>query len=268
MRIAEDLHLYFDEIPLWSAPFGLTLLEHINYGTGMKVLDIGFGTGFPAIEIAGRLGKSSTVYGIDLWEGGIERARQKAEYMKVKNLKLKYASAEEIPFKHNFFDLIVSNNGINNVDDLEKTLEECFRVLKKTGQFVFTFNLPETMIEFYDEFEKVLNKFSLFEGIKKMKEHIFKMRKTPDYMKKKLTKAGFKNIKVYNNIFHYNFPDAESMLNYYPIREFFKPSWETIIPKNLITKIFKEVKTNLDKEFKNKNSITLSVPFVCVDCRK
>ncbi|TAL34748.1 MAG: hypothetical protein EPN93_11480 [Spirochaetes bacterium] len=47
-----------DEMSLWSAPFGMALLDEIPYRAGMSVLDLGSGTGFPLIEIAERLGAS------------------------------------------------------------------------------------------------------------------------------------------------------------------------------------------------------------------
>ena len=56
-----------DELPLWAAPFGLKLLDKMKIGKGLKVLDIGCGTGFPFIEIAQRLGTSSSVFAIDPW---------------------------------------------------------------------------------------------------------------------------------------------------------------------------------------------------------
>jgi arsenite methyltransferase len=33
---------FFDEVPLWSAPFGLKLLDKINYRKGISAIDIGF----------------------------------------------------------------------------------------------------------------------------------------------------------------------------------------------------------------------------------
>jgi arsenite methyltransferase len=44
--------LIYDELPLWSAPFGLTLLDTIRMKKGIRVLDIGSGAGFPMLEIA------------------------------------------------------------------------------------------------------------------------------------------------------------------------------------------------------------------------
>ena len=59
-----------DELSLWSAPFGLKLLDSVLYKKNMNVLDIGFGTGFPLTELAMRLGKTSRIYGVDPWNEG------------------------------------------------------------------------------------------------------------------------------------------------------------------------------------------------------
>ena len=50
-----------DELPLWSAPFGLKLLDKINYRKNITALDIGSGLGFPLLEVAMRLGNSCKV---------------------------------------------------------------------------------------------------------------------------------------------------------------------------------------------------------------
>jgi len=52
------------------------------------VLDIGFGLGFPMIEIALRLGDSSRVYGIDPWEAAIERTKSKIKICNVNNIEI------------------------------------------------------------------------------------------------------------------------------------------------------------------------------------
>lgn len=57
--------LNYDELPLWSAPFGLAILDTIRLKNGMNILDIGSGSGFPMLEIADRAGASCMVYGVD-----------------------------------------------------------------------------------------------------------------------------------------------------------------------------------------------------------
>ncbi len=74
-------------------------------------------------------------------------------------------------------DLIVSNNGINNVADLGRVLAECNRVMKVNGQFVLSVNLDTTMIEFYSVLEQVLSDLGMRETILKIREHIYGKRK-------------------------------------------------------------------------------------------
>ena len=108
-------------------------------------------------EIALRLGESSTVYGIDPWTDAIARANKKIEYYRITNIKIFEGVAESIPLDNNSVDLIVSNNGINNVSDINKVISECSRIIKSGGQFVQTMNLDKSMFEFYGELERVLS---------------------------------------------------------------------------------------------------------------
>lgn len=41
----------YDELPLWSAPFGLMLLDQVTLRPAMTILDVGAGTGFMTIEL-------------------------------------------------------------------------------------------------------------------------------------------------------------------------------------------------------------------------
>ncbi len=152
-----ELVSVIDELPFWSAPFGLKLLEAINLKKEMKVLDVGSGLGFPMLEIANRLDAGSKVYGLDPWEKANARVNKKIDKYGIINAEVIEGTAEDIPFEDEYFDLIISNNGTNNVDDLEKTYSECSRVAKSGAQFVMTVNLQDTMIEFYNMYETVIN---------------------------------------------------------------------------------------------------------------
>ena len=51
------------------------------------------------------------------------------------NINWVLSSAENLPFSDNSFDYYVISFGIRNVTNLEKTLTEAHRVLKKGGRF-------------------------------------------------------------------------------------------------------------------------------------
>src|SRR3954453_13899436 len=83
----------YDELPLWSAMFGLLLLEEVALRGATNVLDIGCGTGFPLIELAERLGPRAHVHGIDPWSAGLARAAGKIASRSTKNITLHEGSA-------------------------------------------------------------------------------------------------------------------------------------------------------------------------------
>ncbi|MEO6587921.1 MAG: class I SAM-dependent methyltransferase [Pyrinomonadaceae bacterium] len=103
-----DLVETFDEVPLWSASFGLLLLKHLELKPNLTVIDIGSGAGFPLMELAERLGKSGKLYGLDPWKNASERVRRKIKNYGLSNVEIIESSAEQIPFNDDLIDLIVS----------------------------------------------------------------------------------------------------------------------------------------------------------------
>jgi ubiquinone/menaquinone biosynthesis C-methylase UbiE len=51
----------------------------VELRTGLTVLDVGCGTGFPLLELAERLGPDARLHGVDPWVPAMElgRARQR-----------------------------------------------------------------------------------------------------------------------------------------------------------------------------------------------
>ena len=120
-----ELVAVYDELPLWSAMFGRLLFQFLPLYPGLKVLDVGCGTGFPILELAQRLGPSCRVYGVDPWSVALERLRQKIETLKIKNVEIQESDAASMPFESETFDLIVSNLGVNNFEDPSAAVAEC-----------------------------------------------------------------------------------------------------------------------------------------------
>ena len=263
-----ELISVIDELPLWSAPFGLKLLDTIKLSHNIKALDIGCGLGFPVIELAQRLGDTSKVFGIDPWEKATERTLFKIKKYGINNVEIIQGIAEELPFEDSFFDLIVSNNGINNVQNMELALSECARVSKPNAQFVITLNLEDTMIEFYQVFGEVLKNNNLNSEIVKMKEQIYSKRKPLSEMKELLHSVRFKIINIQHDKFYLRFVDGLTMFNHSLIKYWFLDGWKSILDGVHLEKIFNEVETELNDIAKEKGEILLTVPFVTIDCRK
>jgi ubiquinone/menaquinone biosynthesis C-methylase UbiE len=254
-----------DECSIWSAPFGLKLLDFIDYKQNISAIDIGFGTGFPLTEIALRLGESSTVYGIDPWSDAIVRAKKKIEYYRITNIKIFEGVAESIPLKDNSVDLIVSNNGINNVNDINQVILECSRIIKSGGQFVQTMNLDKSMFEFYGQLEKVLSDLAMNKEIELMKQHIYEKRRPLDEMISMVQKYGFMIKNLEHDQFNYIFSNGTAMLNHYFIRLAFMDSWIKILPKNRLEQIFDTIEMRLNEQAKKLGGIKLTIPFVLIN---
>ncbi len=257
-----------DELPLWSAPFGMSILNLIRMKKGMKVLDIGSGTGFPSIEIAQRLGVSSFVYGIDPWKATNERAELKIKKYGLTNIKIIEVSAEKLPFEDAYFDLIVSNNGINNVESLPETFSECKRVIKPGAQFLFTMNLDGSMLEFYNILKEELEKRNLQDSIKKMREHIYHKRKPLNEMKELAISNCFSVREIKEDIFYLRFVDASSMFNHSFIKYWFLPPWKEIVDEHSRHEIFNSIEDRLNEISTKGNEIRLSIPFATFDCER
>lgn len=257
-----------DECPVWSAPFGLKILEFIRYRKGITALDIGFGTGFPLTEIALRLGESSTVYGIDPWSEAIERTSKKIEYYRLDNVKIIEGFAESIPLPDNSVDLIVSNNGLNNVKDMERVVSECSRVIKRGGQLVITMNLNKTMIEFYDQLESVLSEMNQYYEIELMKSHIREKRRPIEEVIDIIKKNSFTEKNIVHDQFCYKFADGTSMLSHYFIRLAFMDSWLKIIQPENAEEIFEIIENRLNLKAEEEGEIKLSIPFVLINAIK
>lgn len=265
---SDDLIEVLDETPFWSAPFGLKLLDGIELKKGLQVLDIGFGTGFPLTEIAMRLDSTSTVFGLDPWAAAEKRAKKKIAYFGISNVELLDGVAENIPLKDKSIDCIISNNGLNNVQDLQKALSECCRVLKNGRQFIQTVNLNETMIEFYSELEKALSSSLLDSYIPAIHEHIYKKRKPLDEYQKMIESEGFSIDSVQHDKFEYRFVDGTTMFNHFFIKLAFLDSWKNLVPTEKQNEIFSKVEDALNEKAKTDGFIKLSVPFVVIDAGK
>jgi arsenite methyltransferase len=258
----------YDDLPLWSAPFGLTLLDTLRYRKNIHVLDIGSGSGFPLLELAERFGETCRIFGIDPADESIEWINRKITLKGIHNAKIIQGFAEELPFTDEYFGLIVSNNGINNTNDDKKVLAECYRVAAPDSQFVLTMNLPYSLIEFYEIFEEVLLELNMSQEILKMKEHISEKRKTVEDWKGKIMKAGFEISTINVDGFRIRYNDGTSFLNHSFIRNAFRQPWENILPQEEISAVFRLIEKKLNRKAKIYGELIMSIPYVCFNSYK
>ena len=106
---------------------------------GKDVLDVGCGWGGKAIYYAEHSGLT-TIHGFDL--PGVYEPEVSLRFAKekgVSNCFFKTGYAEEMPYEDEGFDVILMDDVLEHVNDPEKVMRECSRVLKREGTLIAKF---------------------------------------------------------------------------------------------------------------------------------
>ncbi|MHB8658909.1 MAG: ubiquinone/menaquinone biosynthesis methyltransferase [Solirubrobacteraceae bacterium] len=107
---------------------------------GSRALDVATGTGDLAFELAGRLGRSGEVLGVDFSERMLAAAGAKASARSsgdgVCTVRFQSANALALPFADDEFDAATVGFGARNFSDLGRGLGEMVRVVRPGGRVV------------------------------------------------------------------------------------------------------------------------------------
>ena len=257
----------YDELPLWSAPFGLMLLEQVPLRPGMTILDVGAGTGFMTIELAQRCGPDTVVIALDPWEAATKRLHRKLDHLGLRNVRILVQEATTIDLPDASVDLIVSNLGINNFDQPEAALRTCFRVAKPGASLFLTTNLVGHMSEFYDAYRSVLLELGFADRLATLDAHI-NHRATVDSVKALLERAGFDFVDAVTRSFRERFVDGSSLLRHFFIRLGFVPGWKSVAPEGAVEQTFAALERRLNAIAAERGELSLTVPAACIQACK
>mgnify|MGYP000479078007 CR=1 FL=1 len=186
-RNDEDQRFYDTRKRIVQKSFEIFMLPYLKYlvnqnpGRSIECLDIGCGDGV-VLDALYALGKKHSfkinLHGLDLDKDALKAIKYKAN--------LVVASALDMPFSDNKFDLITSSQTLEHFTekDLKTTLKDTYRVLNKGGYFYAETPNPESLLA------KAMGK----DWWMYLEEHLVLI--PPSYMEKILSEIGFKNIKV------------------------------------------------------------------------
>ncbi|TVQ29673.1 MAG: methyltransferase domain-containing protein [Wenzhouxiangella sp.] len=111
---------------------------------GMKVLDVGSGTGLLALIAQETVGESGRVVAVDPSEGMLAEARQNGVRETV------VATGDKMPLEDDQFDLLSMGYALRHVADLEATFAEYRRVLKPDGKvLLLEITRPQNRLGFF-----------------------------------------------------------------------------------------------------------------------
>ncbi|HEY0471839.1 MAG TPA: methyltransferase domain-containing protein [Kribbella sp.] len=101
-----------------------------------RVLDVGAGPGLLAAEMADEVGPEGRVCGIDISDSMLAIARTHADVTRGATIELEQASAGRIPHGAQSFDVVVSTQVLEYVEDVPGALAEIRRVLRPAGRVI------------------------------------------------------------------------------------------------------------------------------------
>jgi ubiquinone/menaquinone biosynthesis C-methylase UbiE len=129
---------WYDLVEGWSErEYVAKGLQRLQVQPGETVLEIGFGTGHGLLALATGVGDSGKVYGLDLSEGMLRIARQRAEHAGLADrIDLRLGDATALPFEANSFDAAFMSFVLELFDtpEIPIVLGECQRVLHGSGR--------------------------------------------------------------------------------------------------------------------------------------
>ncbi len=140
----------YDKHAQFQREVGTELLQRLPDDLrGMKILDIGCGTGFFSEILAD---KGAFVTAADLSPDMLLQAKQRC------GSKVQYycqADAEKLPFEKQQFDMVFSNLALQWCEDLADPLRELQRVTKPSGKIIFSTLAEGSLFELKQTWAKI-----------------------------------------------------------------------------------------------------------------
>ena len=144
---------------VWKKQF----IYWLNPQKNTKLIDVASGTGDMAKLYLDRINDRGIVFCVDENEEMLNLNKKKLKNNS--NVKWFCNNAENLPFENNYFDYYTISFGIRNVNNINKALQEAYRVLKPGGRFLcleFSKVKNETLNKFYKVYSKSIPKIGKF----------------------------------------------------------------------------------------------------------
>lgn len=109
------------------------ILSEFSISPGLKILDVGAGTGILIPFLATLLGSSGIICSFDISFPMIQQAKLK---LSRKQDQVICADVHHIPFRSNIFDLVICFAAFPHFDNPEQAIREMARVLKMEGRLI------------------------------------------------------------------------------------------------------------------------------------
>ena len=150
------------------------LINMMGPSKNKSLVDVACGTGDVGKLYLDNTDIKNHITCIDPNKGMVAKGKEKLK--NYKNVKWMISSAEKLPIESNIFDFYTISFGLRNTKDLDRSLSEAYRVLKKGGRF---FCLEFSKIQ-NENLEFIYKKYSKL--IPLIGKHVVGQREPYDYL--------------------------------------------------------------------------------------
>lgn len=109
------------------------MFDRYEIVSGNKILELGCGNGLMWDKKYSELPKDIKLILSDFSEGMCNIV--KGKHIEHRNVEIRQIDIQNIPYEDNTFDIVIANHMLYHVPDVDKAIEEVYRVLKKEGTF-------------------------------------------------------------------------------------------------------------------------------------
>lgn len=109
-------------------------LDALGLGGGERILDVGVGTGHMAFDMAKATIGHNEIVGIDISDDMLSACRERCADLS--NVSFEIADLYDLPFNEESFDVVLSVQVFEYLEDVQKALLELHRVLKPGGRLI------------------------------------------------------------------------------------------------------------------------------------
>jgi ubiquinone/menaquinone biosynthesis C-methylase UbiE len=255
-------------LPIWSQRFGKLLLRHLALPAKASVLDVGCGTGYPALDILKKMDEQGRIIAIDSSSPMLDEARAKAGPLSGKRIFFRSENAlPKLSFADDVYDLVACNAALQDFEDPESAIRDFARVCKPGGRVIVTLPLAGTFEEFFDIFREVLIKQDRTDAIDRLDAYLTRFPAL-EQAEGWFEDAGLTDVKAEFEIFRLLFKSSREfffapLIEYGPLTD-----WKAIAGKGKqMQDAFWDAKNAIDSYFSG-GSFAVTVVAGCVRGRK
>ncbi len=141
----------YDPSHLWMEKFRQAAIPLMDLAGRKNILDLSCGTGELLRSLYRRGGEKLELWGLDLAEEMLEKARKKLP----PSVKLKQGDVHQLDFPANYFDYVISTEAFHHYYDQTRAISEMERVAKKNGKVIivdvnFFSDIVHRIFEFFE----------------------------------------------------------------------------------------------------------------------